>query len=180
MSSSPKQRPPYDWSRFTIHMRYSVPPKTLFRAWATSGGLESFFIEKAAFHDAAGKLRSSDGVAEKGDRYEWRWTHGATVAGRVLRSEDNLFEFTFGEETKVKILIKDIDNGSLLELVQYDMPTTPDEMVHNHLNCRGGWIHFLVNLKAVLEHGIDVRERDPRYSGSLATHYKPPETAGAS
>ena len=35
----------YDWSKFEIVFYYDQPKETVFRAWATSSGLESFFIE---------------------------------------------------------------------------------------------------------------------------------------
>ena len=31
-----------------------------------------------------------------------------------------------------------------------------------HMGCRAGWVFFLTNLKAYLEHGIDLRTTDPK------------------
>jgi len=39
----------FDWSQFTISFYYPVDVEKLYKLWATSAGLESFFIEKAIF-----------------------------------------------------------------------------------------------------------------------------------
>lgn len=46
----------------------------------------------------------------------------------------------------------------MLELTQENMADTLEAHSGWHLSCNLGWSFFMTNLKALLEHGIDLRE----------------------
>ncbi|MFN2293057.1 MAG: hypothetical protein ACK2U0_01470, partial [Candidatus Promineifilaceae bacterium] len=61
---------------------------------------------------------------------------------------------------------------TLLELVQENMPDTPEAQVSWHMGCNLGWSFFMTNLKALLEYGVDLRETDQEraYASRAITH----------
>ena len=46
-------------------------------------------------------------------------------------------------------------------ITQENMADTTEAHSGWHLSCNLGWSFFMTNLKAFLEHGIDLREADP-------------------
>ena len=62
------------------------------------------------------------------------------------------------------VRISSAGRGSIFVLTQSNMKTSPIQRVRMHLGCQTGRTFFLVNLKAYLEHGIDLRGSNPRQS----------------
>jgi uncharacterized protein YndB with AHSA1/START domain len=165
--------PPVDWTQFRLFVAIDAPPARLFRAWATSSGLESFFVEMMQIRDGSGAVRKPDTPASAGDRYVWRWDSGAKVEGTFLAVEpEKEVDFTFNE-AKVRVRLHPRDGGTLLELHQYGMEDTPDKRMHLHANCRGGWVYFLTVLKTLMEHGVDGRDRSRAMGGAFSTYFDP-------
>ena len=77
----------YDWSEFDLSMYYLRPRSEVFRAWATTRGLESFFIGRAEHFAASGQARGPDEVVETGDEYRWTYLHDFQHSGRFLSVE---------------------------------------------------------------------------------------------
>ena len=57
----------FDWSQFTISFYYPVDVEKLYKQWATSSGLESFFIEKAIFKKNESAIRKRNEFIIEGD-----------------------------------------------------------------------------------------------------------------
>ena len=169
-----EEKQPYNWSRFALHHFYHSSLADVFRAWSTAGGLASFFIREAAFISPDGTVRRSDEIIRPGDLYLWKWIHDYELEGRILAIEENaLISFTFGSMT-VTVTIRNFDDAVLLTLEQTEIPTDGgDEKAWSHLNCRSCWAHYLTNLKAVLEHGIDLRENDPHRADCISIGFVP-------
>jgi len=150
----------YDWTRFLVHMYYDAPLERVFRAWATAEGLESFFIASARHASADGGARAPHELACPGDRYEWTWLHGLGLKGGFLACErDRRVAFTFGEHMEVEVTFRTVGDSVEVRLHQTGcMPEDPAR-AWQHLNCRSCWVYFLTNLKSVLEHGTDLRDR---------------------
>lgn len=55
-------------------------------------------------------------------------------------------------------------NHAICELHQFDMKTGPKDRICMHMGCRIGWVFFLTNLKAYLEHGLDFHSHNPKRS----------------
>ena len=126
----------YDWSRFEIVFYYDAPIERVFRAWATGGGLASFFIERAVFRDADGAERQSDEPVRVGDRYRWEWRQPFAAEGEVLDVIENRHvTYTFGE-MRFSVSFAAMDGQTELHLAQTDIPDTADGLVMGHLNCR--------------------------------------------
>ncbi len=163
----------YDWTCFDIVFYYDQRPDEVFRAWATRAGLTSFFIDGATFTDSTGQERAPHDITRPGDRYRWDWRHPYWLEGEISRViEEREISFTFGT-MEVSIQLADIDGGTELHLVQSAIPDSPDGRVFGHLNCRSCWIFFLTNLKAVLDTGTDLRDKDPGRASSMEVGFAP-------
>jgi uncharacterized protein YndB with AHSA1/START domain len=130
---------------------------------------------KAVRHESPkGGPRDRHEPVHAGDRYTWEFIHGPTVEGTILDVEPNRrVAFTFGGDTKVDVLLTKTGTRTLVHLRQWNMATSAERMVNEHLNCRGAWIHFLTVLKSVLEYGADCRDKDPKTGGSVGIGFLP-------
>jgi uncharacterized protein YndB with AHSA1/START domain len=176
-SRSEDPAPPIDWTRFKLWVVIKAEPEEVFKAWATSGGMESFFVDAMQMRSPNGALRGADEIVRPGDNYVWRWDSGRIVQGKVLEVRvGREIDYTF-DECKFRIHAHPYKGGTLLELEQYDMDDTPENRMHLHTNCRSAWVYFLTNLKSVHEHGRDVRDKARATGASFSTYFSP-EAAG--
>jgi hypothetical protein len=153
----------HDWSRFLLRIPVRAGKATLYYHWTTGEGLENWFLRKAAFikHDGTSKNRTTP--AEVNDSYEWLW-HGwsdeVVEKGKILAMSDNFLSFSFGKAGDVDVRIKQEQDETIVELLQYNIPTDESSRVYYHIGCAKGWLFYLTNLKSVLEGGIDLRNRN--------------------
>ncbi len=170
----------YDWSRFQVHMYFGADVETVYAAWATADGMNSFFSEQMQYTDSSGRARSATEHAHSGDGYAMRWHHGHELNGRVIAAESpHRFAFTFGEVMTVEVSLTAENGRTHLELVQEQIPIDEDDRARQHLNCRCCWVYYLTNLKAALEHGIDVRETNAETADCISVHYAQQMAAAA-
>ncbi|MEZ5357312.1 MAG: SRPBCC domain-containing protein [Candidatus Zixiibacteriota bacterium] len=164
----------YNWTEFRLHHYYHCTRKELFAAWATSAGLESFFIKQSIFTAKDGTVRQKNEPAQAGDAYKWDWIHNYSLTGTIFDVTPNeAVVFSFGS-MRVKVAISGNDGELLLTLSQTDIPVdNEDNKAWSHLNCRSCWAHYLTNLKAVLEHGIDLREPDADRADCISIGFVP-------
>ena len=101
-------------------------------------------------------------MISEGSSYTWRWYNwDGQEDGEVLMAngKDQL-EFTFAGKSRVSVQL--IPEGELVLVVlkQYHIPTDEESKLHIHVGCSNGWTFWLANLKAWLEHGILLHERE--------------------
>lgn len=144
----------YDWSQFTVKIDLKASSSKVFQAWTDERKIVKWFVEKANIEP------------KKNGRLYLEWLTGDKSDDKIIAiRKDSLFHFPFGaggEEVKVKI--RKITGGSVCEIHQFNMKTGPMDKVNWHMGCRAGWTFFLTNLKAYLEHGLDLRSRNPKMS----------------
>lgn len=145
---------PYDWTQFTIKIEIASPPSRVFQAWTDETVIVKWFVEKAHIEP------------RKGGRIYLEWLGGVSGDERILAIRDQTYlRFPFGgKQVQVEVKIKKDKRGSICTLRQFQMETTPKARVEWHMGCKTGWVFFLTNLKALLEHGIDLRSHDPKRS----------------
>jgi uncharacterized protein YndB with AHSA1/START domain len=157
----------YDWTNFKKKIFIHAGPENVFEAWTKPGEIVKWFIAQAEYTTPRGGTRAGDETVQVGDRYHWRWHQKLDMHGEVLKVEDrSKFQFTFGEKVpgsaeKILVTVQISQSGpdtTLLELTQENMADTPEAHSGWHLSCNLGWSFFMTNLKALLEHGIDLRE----------------------
>jgi hypothetical protein len=165
----------YDWSKFEIFMYVQGDLEKIYDKWATSSGLKAFFIREATFTNANGRVKSKDIRFEADDSYEWLWWHNDYRSkGKILRANaPKTISFSFGS-SEVQLDFSNTRHGVQIRLVQTKIQVSETEKVHTHLDCRSGWIYFLCNLKANVEHGIDIRQKNPATEGCVSVRFQGP------
>lgn len=156
-----------NWDHFNQKIFINAPKEKLYQAFASSGGMELWFLRRCDY-SRNGEIISGNMLAETGDEYTFLW-HGwpdeTVEKGKILAANNiDVFEFTFdGNGTTnmiVKINLESITDGTMVNLLQYDIPTTEEGKYNWHLGCKTGWNFYLTNLKAILEHNVDLRNKD--------------------
>jgi uncharacterized protein YndB with AHSA1/START domain len=153
----------YDWTKFTVTADFNTDAHTIYKAWTTPAGLESWFLRKANFYTITGRLRESDESALKEDTYEWYW-HGfddkTVEKGQVLEVNSiDFLKFTFSDDTIVSVNIRSANGLTILELTQENIKEDPDPSSNLFVQCQTGWTFYLANLKSIVEGGIDLRNK---------------------
>jgi len=150
------------WSEIRLRINIDTTIEKVYKAWTTQAGLESWFLRMAPAKDSKGVGKKETDALVKGDTYHWRW-HGfeddVALDGRVLESNGkDKFVFSFSMDCPVTISIyKELDQV-IVELVEENIPTEQRGPIFKHyLSNKAGWTFYLVNLKSVLEGGLDMR-----------------------
>lgn len=152
-----------NWTKFTVTADFNTDLRSVYTAWTTPAGLESWFLRKANFYTITGRLRESQESVLKEDTYEWYW-HGfddSTVEkGSVLEVNSiDFFKFTFSDDTIVSVSLESRNGLTILELTQENIKEEPDPSKNLFVQCQVGWTFYLANLKSILEGGIDLRNK---------------------
>lgn len=156
--------PTIDWSRFVTRINISAPVETIYKAWTTRDGMESWFLRLCEYKDKNGEELAGDVQVVVGDSYKWLW-HGwpddTVEYGQILDMNDkDLFKFSFGKAGICTVQIKTEADEHIVELAQEEIPTD-DAGKHNYyVGCKTGWTFYLANLKSIVEGGIDLRNKN--------------------
>lgn len=160
-----------DWSRFVTRINIGAPVEAIYQAWATRGGMESWFVRLSEYKDKDGVERGAEEKVIVGDIYKWLWFgygDDAVEHGQILELNDrDHFRFSFGKAGNVTVTIKEEDGEHIVELTQEQIPTDEKGMYNFHVGCKTGWTFYLANLKSILEGGIDLRNKKMRLKEML-------------
>jgi uncharacterized protein YndB with AHSA1/START domain len=161
----------HDWTAFDVYLFIAANPADVLGYWQTTEGLRQFFIaEMTALDDQGGAIHDTNLSA--GNYYRWRWIHDYEGEGQILESNAQSVEFTFGKSYRVRVSVAKAGSGTLLHLQQTGMSDDASEQVQGSLNCRSCWIYFLVNLKSILENGMDLRDHNPATADSVSVGFQ--------
>ena len=159
----------FNWTAFKrrVYIKNSSIEQ-LFLKWATSKGLQEWFIKISEYKDKSGMIKKSVTMAEVGDRYEWIFHTGSKVTGKILDLVPNKkFKFTFGKadpestkEVTVTVTFFDTNDGAGFDLLQENMVDSNFSKVNYFISCNMGWEFHLMNLKSLLENNHDLRKKD--------------------
>jgi uncharacterized protein YndB with AHSA1/START domain len=131
---------------------YRTTPERLFRAISDPRWLDRWFLEKAELTPRAGT------------RYRFEWPGGYAHRGRVL-------EFVPGRRlvlswpngpvsdrftTRVTLSVRRAGAGTFLKVHHAGFPATPVGIAQ-YGGTQSGWGYYLLNLRSVLEHEVDLR-----------------------
>lgn len=153
----------YDWTKFTISADFNADASTIYNAWTTPAGLESWFLRKADFYTITGRKREPNEAILKEDTYEWYW-HGfddtAVQRGEILEVNSiDFLKFTFTDDNIVSVNIRTANGLTILELTQENIKPDPNPSSNLFIQCQTGWTFYLANLKSIVEGGIDLRNK---------------------
>ncbi len=157
----------FDWTQFTKRIAIKSDLTAVYNAWTKSEELEKWFLSKAVFYTAAHENVPSSTPVSAGCRYEWNWyAQNYFEQGTITEANGTDFlEFTFAGNCKVGIRLKQQKDSVLVELTQKEIPLDDDSKANIRLGCAFGWTFYLINLKSILEGGIDLRNKDTELAG---------------
>jgi hypothetical protein len=155
----------FDWSSFTVRINIKNNSiEQLYRAWATRGGIEYWFLRMSEYSKADGELRSVDEPVHTGDTYRWRWfgyNDDVTETGEILDCNGkDFFKFRFGNAGNCSVRIYPEQDELIVELLQDNIPTDDRGKELWHIGCKAGWTFYLANMKSMFEGGIDLRNKN--------------------
>jgi hypothetical protein len=159
------------WTSFKVTGDYNTDIRSLYEAWATTEGIEKWFLRKANFYSVPLRLREPEEFILKEDTYEWYW-HGyddnTFEKGQILEANGTDFiKFTFSGGSTVSISLYSRNGVSIVELLQENIPVENDPSKSLFVQCQIGWTFYLANLKSVLEGGVDLRNKKLEVSSNF-------------
>jgi len=154
----------YNWSKFSLRIYINSDLAKIYYLWTTQDGLEQWFLRKAETANPDKSIRNRETHMQKDDTFVWMW-HGwgdeLAEHGTVLEANgENYLKFTFGKAGTVNVKLSSKAGASLIELTQENIPLDEKSKVNYHLGCNTGWRFYMVNLKSIVEGGIDLRNKD--------------------
>jgi uncharacterized protein YndB with AHSA1/START domain len=161
----------FDWSRFVTRINVQAPIETIYSAWSTRAGMESWFLRLSEYKTPDGELRQMEESVVVSDTYKWLW-HGwaddTVEYGQILDlNNKDYFKFSFGKAGICTVKIKTEEGEHIVELTQEDIPTDEKGKEYYHVGCKTGWTFYLANLKSILEGGIDLRNKNEKLQQML-------------
>ena len=130
-------------------------------AWLKSGIQEQWFLARSNYVDPSGGARADDESSDSGDSYWWEWFDGTVETGAVNLAGTNIIEFSFGDGVQVTVQWESVHDGTQVVLSQTHDIADIENLQRVYCSCFQGWTFYLANLKAFLEHGVDLREKAP-------------------
>jgi uncharacterized protein YndB with AHSA1/START domain len=154
----------FNWKQFTKRIPINASADAVYKAWTTREGLESWFLRQALFTDAQGKERSRQETIQADDHYHWLWFGYDDTAKEekevlAVNGKDTL-QFSFSGDCIVTVTVKQEAGETICELTQQMTMEDEDRQRGFYLDCGGGWTFYLVNLKSILEGGVDLRNKN--------------------
>lgn len=155
----------FDWTSFTQRIAIHTSLEQAYDAWTTKLGIEQWFLSTAVFTDQDRNIIPTEANVSEGAKYDWNWfLYEPTESGKIMTANGaDFFQFTFAGECLVDIRLTQVDECVVVELKQHNIPTDESSMRDIRLGCHTGWAFYLVNLKSVLEGGLDLRNKDQRF-----------------
>lgn len=163
----------YNWKQFIKRIPIKAPPKSIYDAWATQQGLESWFLRLAQFTKTDGTIRSKNSHIEAGDIYKWLWfgyDDSVVEEKKIMMANGwDQIQFGFSGGCIVTVSIKQEEGETICELVQQmPMPARlshsggedEKDQQHFYIECGKGWTFYMTNLKSILEGGTDLRNKN--------------------
>lgn len=157
----------FDWSQFTKRIYIRSDLNKVYNAWTKSIELEKWFLSKAVFFSPdQTKVDLSKNVSG-GCKYQWNWfAQNSFEEGKINEANGiDFLEFTFAGECKVQVKLSEVGDQILVELNQKEIPSDESSKENIRLGCAFGWTFYLLNLKSILEGGIDLRNKNTELVG---------------
>jgi hypothetical protein len=152
-----------NWTHFKLAGDYNTDIRSLYEAWATTAGMEKWFLRKADFYTVPKRTREPGEFISKEDTYQWYW-HGynndISEKGQVLEANGTDFiKFTFTGGSIVSVYLYSRNGVSIVELTQENIPIEDDPSKSLYVQCQTGWLFYIANLKSVIQGGVDLRNK---------------------
>jgi uncharacterized protein YndB with AHSA1/START domain len=150
-----------NWEKFTKKLIIQSKPSAIYNHWLQSELIEKWFLRKCRYLSAEEEARPGNSTAQSGDSYIWEWYNwDGQEKGIVLKTipyERIVFSFS---ESEVELKLSQTNDGTLVELTQSGIPTDDDHKYNVYYGCGTAWSFWLANLKAFIEHGIVLHDKN--------------------
>lgn len=152
----------FDWTSFTKKIAINAPLADIYNAWTRAHELEQWFLEKVIFADSTETVLDPNINVYAGCTYNWFWyLYKDPMPGIIKKANGKDFlQFSFEGECLVDVKLTEKEGYTIVELKQYNIPLDEHSKQFIRLGCASGWAFYLVNLKSVYEHGLDLRNKD--------------------
>ncbi|MFT5777439.1 MAG: hypothetical protein ACI837_000371 [Crocinitomicaceae bacterium] len=158
----------FDWTQFAQKVAIKAEMQDIYNAWAKPNDIEKWFLETANYKNTKDQDVAKDQLVQAGDTYIWTWylyDGNGTGEIKAANGTDHI-QFTFADSI-VEINLSQLDDHVIVDLTQKDIPTDNASKRGIRLGCHTGWSFFMIALKSFYENGIDLRNKDKRFSGSV-------------
>lgn len=159
----------FNWTQFSKRIFINVDLKSAYNYWTKSEELEKWFLSNASFYSKDGKTTlPTENVASE-SKYKWNWFAQNHFEEGIINRANGIdyIEFTFAGDCKVQVKLSEEKNQTLVELTQIEIPLDNSSKKNIRLGCAFGWTFYLLNLKSVLEGGLDLRNKDTELIGVI-------------
>ena len=159
----------FNWSKFSKRIFVNTELETAYNAWTKSAELEKWFLSKASFTTKENKKILPTENTVSGSVYKWNWfAQNHYEKGTIINANGiDRIEFTFAGNCKVLVELSKEENQTLVKLTQTEIPLDNNSKKNIRLGCAFGWTFYLLNLKSVLEGGLDLRNKDTELIGVI-------------
>ncbi len=151
----------FNWTKFTKKISIQSDIETVYKSWLSSKELEKWFLAEAIYIDGYKNELASTDLASSECTYSWKWYAQEHVEiGKIIEAngKDYLL-FNFAGSCRVSVALEELGEETLVTLTQSEIPEDDESKVNIRLGCASAWAFYLVNLKSVLEGGIDLRNK---------------------
>jgi uncharacterized protein YndB with AHSA1/START domain len=159
----------FNWNQFTKRVYINSNIEQVYNAWTKSEELEKWFLSNASFYAKNNiKINSNENVTSN-SKYKWKWfAQNHSENGTIFKTNNkNLITFSFEGNCIVEVKLTQEKNQTLVELTQKEIPLDNNSKENIRLGCAFGWTFYLLNLKSILEGGIDLRNKDTKLIGVI-------------
>ena len=141
----------------------------VYRAWTSSGELERWFAKKATFFSPDRQVLPPGELAVSGSRYQMSYHLQDEVEnGKFWEANGNdHLRFSFAGDCVVDVKLQEKYNWIMVDLHMTEIPTDDISKQEIRLGYYKKWSFYLVNLKSVLEGGLDLRNKDENFKPML-------------
>jgi hypothetical protein len=158
--SPPMPKPYFSWKEFRRSVLVSPSLETALPLLNTAEGLSRWFIGTCRFYRGDAEPRGPNEPAQSGDGFEWMWLNKPLkLDGAVLEVGSNSIRYTFGAAGHVVFSARE-ENGRVRVSIEQALDGDSEYNSEDWVNCYVCWSFFLLNLKSVIEHHTDLRERE--------------------
>ena len=157
----------FDWTQFSKRIFINADIKSVYSAWTKSDELEKWFLSKAVFISKEGKEIPPTEHVSSESNYRWNWFAQNYYEEGIVNHVNGIdfLEFTFAGSCNVQVTLSKVKDQTLVELIQTEIPLDDRSKENIRLGCAFGWAFYLLNLKSVLEGGLDLRNKDTTLIG---------------
>lgn len=165
----------YDWSEFQLTYFVEAPLHEVYDMWSTMAGMKSFWADEVTCSDGDSTRRAPGDEYQVGDRVDLKFPTGGSADLEILNiEEDKFILFSFGGDYGwVRVALNEEGGRTKIVLRQFGSSEDDDNKWEVHVHARGWWLFNLVNLKSVLLHGNDLRERGQDTANAFSAVYLP-------